>query len=682
MGGSSEDKNTRDRSAGLSITLFKEVDQNGRYNPAMSAKGEAVHQLSMQRLADIITTHSWAPALFKDNIRNNKNFISTDSITLDFDEKVTHKEVIKRLESYGWNYILTFSKSHMKEKNGKIEERFRLLLPLAEPVKSSSHFKSTWNLLKEIFPEQDVACKDQARFFFRSNPGDMIIFNDGVDLIPPSDYEGGSIEVPAEENLYDKPKFLLVSRLAQEFLSNAHKMDGKYNSVMYRVARDLNRGGFTETQALRLIQGASPRPLDNNDMSSFRHNFNHPDNKPFKLPGVKSGEFKLTPEDSFDIIENNDERTFRIAEDEQGRRSIILEEMPKKVVKISFEETICQLLAKKAYEKHDLYMTAQMAKNHVESWILHTTPIKEEIRSIARLDQDVYAYNKLDFLPQKQETPVFDEMMSRLTNNKAIMAFIWSLFEPDADRQQYVWIQGEGADGKSSLSRFLETIMGGAYVARDTNSSYDNKFYTSGFIGKRLAVFNDTNSTRFIRSGLFKQLTGGDSVEVEEKYKSSYSVKLDIKSMILSNQLPELSTQKADQRRPILGRMKAIKGELISENEYLAKMMKEKAGILYKCREMYNELTVNHSPIKSDDRLVRMLGENHDHKYRAIVKELLDINKNNSINSLEFFSIVIGSCRRMKVDYHIFKHWLLNKYEVKEERNIDGENELIGVGIK
>lgn len=102
--------------------------------------------------------------IFIDNKRSNSTWSHSHCLMIDVDETITIKDAINRLESLKITYIIVPSKNHLKEKNGKISERFHVYLPLEEKITNSEVFKKT--LINYItFLDGDKQAKDLARFF-------------------------------------------------------------------------------------------------------------------------------------------------------------------------------------------------------------------------------------------------------------------------------------------------------------------------------------------------------------------------------------------------------------------------------------------------------------------------------------------------------------------------------------
>lgn len=127
---------------------------------------ETIEVNSIDHLAKLICTCPYSLSTFKDGYRNKANFIQTGAIGLDFDEGLSLAEAEEVFKDY--LHIIAPTRSHRIEKNGKVEDRFRVVLFLSDIIQDSDVFEATWYSLKEKWPWLDKACKDASRFFYPS----------------------------------------------------------------------------------------------------------------------------------------------------------------------------------------------------------------------------------------------------------------------------------------------------------------------------------------------------------------------------------------------------------------------------------------------------------------------------------------------------------------------------------
>lgn len=297
-------------------------------------------------------------------------------------------------------------------------------------------------------------------------------------------------------------------------------------------------------------------------------------------------------------------RTFHVQQDPTGIRSL-LEEHPGEVVKFVQDSAMADLLVDYSHAlPPGMELDTRLANEITKVWKARQRPIPdEEIAPVRELSEKGKCWRRLPWDLAYGETPTFDEMMQRTTNSTALMAFIGSLLCAESDRQQYVWIWGEGRNGKGSLAQFLMRVLGQSYRAEVVPKQSNSNFWTAGLLGSRLVVFADCTDYRFPATGLFKSLTGGDAVRIERKGKDPQTMELCCKFLFLSNARPAITNTIADKRRAIYCEMGELPPDtkLLSTIAYGALLDSEGAAWLYKCRAIYVELAGDHCPIPVDE---------------------------------------------------------------------------------
>ena len=103
--------------------------------------------------------------------RDKNNFIKSNVLFADFDEGQSILDFCEKYGDYAWT--LCTSKSHKKEKNGIVSDRFHVFFPLSEEITDINVYET---YLKKLILEMgsDKACKDGARFFFGNKETEVI----------------------------------------------------------------------------------------------------------------------------------------------------------------------------------------------------------------------------------------------------------------------------------------------------------------------------------------------------------------------------------------------------------------------------------------------------------------------------------------------------------------------------
>lgn len=238
------------------------------------------------------------------------------------------------------------------------------------------------------------------------------------------------------------------------------------------------------------------------------------------------------------------------------------------------------------------------------------------------------AHHKMPFDPTPPEciapTPLFDELMSRTSNRMALKAWVGGLFDDRSQRQQYVWIYGDGKNGKGSLIRAISAALG-SVVSSEEAPGRESKHWSWGLLGKRLIVFADCNNASFVTTGLFKSLTGEDRIRVEIKGGAILSLEIPAKFLFSSNNKPRISGSTADVRRIIYCSITPL-AMAVEDEEYEERLALEVRDFLSQCWLAYMEATKGNPrrQYKTDgaDELKAVISET-EYEFEAFVDEYL-----------------------------------------------------------
>lgn len=86
-----------------------------------------------------------------------------------------------------------------------------------------------------------------------------------------------------------------------------------------------------------------------------------------------------------------------------------------------------------------------------------------------------------------------------------------------------LFLVGKGNTGKSQLKKIAEYLIGNENISNIDLKKVNEQFGMSSLYQKRLAGCNDMSYQRVEDMSIFKQLTGGDAIEIEFKHKNSFS---------------------------------------------------------------------------------------------------------------------------------------------------------------
>ncbi|MBK9038013.1 MAG: hypothetical protein IPL83_02440 [Bdellovibrionales bacterium] len=312
-------------------------------------------------------------------------------------------------------------------------------------------------------------------------------------------------------------------------------------------------------------------------------------------------------------------------------------------------------------------------KERAMGWVERTEPITELPPSFAWKNHRGLTFNRFDFEVADLPTPLFEDFLSRLeTNREAFMAFVWSLFVPSDHGQQYLWIFGEGQDGKGAMIRLLSRLLNDAFVALDAKDRY----WLASCVGKRLGAFNDMVDVTFPMRSQFKQVTGQDPVNVEQKYKRSYSTVLDTKFIFTTNKELHITTQTSDLRRCIY--VKMTKNPSSPRKGYEDDLWEERAGILHKCKSAYEKMMQEHGAIVVDQDAAKEVGEQAELKFQVMFNQKLKADETSWVSRVALRRHLTDKHGVMlsNQDYSEFKEWMKRTHDVSERKIVDNGQQL------
>jgi len=224
---------------------------------------------SAEQLCQLITSSNWSCSKFKEGHRTLNNFISADFIALDVDEGMTVDEALGFFKDY--QHVIVATRNHQKMKNGKICDRFRVVIPFTQTVTDSMEYYGAWDQLKEEFPTIDAQCPDPSRLWY---PGQKVlnISWQGKRITPHKRIK----EIKTVET-----KIGLKGRLTQatlEFIFNGVE-PGLWNSTLYNAALDLRSQGYDQQEVTTILtiptrkELGNKGELDDSDHSSIQSAF-------------------------------------------------------------------------------------------------------------------------------------------------------------------------------------------------------------------------------------------------------------------------------------------------------------------------------------------------------------------------------------------------------------------------
>lgn len=222
-------------------------------------------------------------------------------------------------------------------------------------------------------------------------------------------------------------------------------------------------------------------------------------------------------------------------------------------------------------------------------------------------------------------------------------AFLNDIFEGDQERidlvqeimgtclyyddimQKLIIFLGTGSNGKSLLANIIKKMLGEknvSAIALDNLSA--GRFAKQNLDRKLLNISSETKTEKLYSTADLKSLTGGDSVEIEEKFEKSYTTEIHTKFILLANDM----IQTKDYSDGFYRRLMIIPFNQcyhdLSPNE------KPEEGVCYKNAELEYELEEELPGIFNFayEGLMRIVENNYNFTYSSACEEALEHYKN------------------------------------------------------
>lgn len=202
-----------------------------------------------------------------------------------------------------------------------------------------------------------------------------------------------------------------------------------------------------------------------------------------------------------------------------------------------------------------------------------------------------YAYKKMDIgLLEPGETPTWDEFTARLDYPGVFMAWVWSIFEPTNNIRQVLWLRGAGNDGKSSVQKAIEQVIGRDYCYSMKPGDEVQQWFQKNVFGKVLVNYADCRNQFLIQNDNIKQLTGGDTTSIEGKGENSFTGKIYSKLLVTSNFHPKINPENQAQMTRLIKIEVSPQAEVKKDAGFELRLQAEIYAFLYKCRDAFEAL--------------------------------------------------------------------------------------------
>lgn len=127
-------------------------------------------------------------------------------------------------------------------------------------------------------------------------------------------------------------------------------------------------------------------------------------------------------------------------------------------------------------------------------------------------------------------------------NRKLIQMILGDCLRPGNKYQRGFMLLGSGGEGKSTLLKLIEALLGTENVSHvSLQELVSNRFAPAQLLGKLANIYADIPKQPLRYTGPFKIVTGGDTMIVERKFRDPFDAVLALKLIFSANELPEVN---------------------------------------------------------------------------------------------------------------------------------------------
>lgn len=170
-------------------------------------------------------------------------------------------------------------------------------------------------------------------------------------------------------------------------------------------------------------------------------------------------------------------------------------------------------------------------------------------------------------------------------SKEALQEFFGLALTADTSHHKAFMIVGPRRSGKGTVARVLTEMLGAANVCSPTLSSLSSNFGIQPMIGKRLAIISDARlsgkSDHAVIAERILAITGEDALTIDRKNLTAWTGKLDVRFLVLTNELPRLTDVSGAFASRFIVLMMTISFYGKEDRGLMAKLRPELPGILH-----------------------------------------------------------------------------------------------------
>ncbi len=143
--------------------------------------------------------------------------------------------------------------------------------------------------------------------------------------------------------------------------------------------------------------------------------------------------------------------------------------------------------------------------------------------------------------------PEFERFIKQVLPAEAhplVRQLLGYLLIPSAEFRKFFVFLGGGANGKSTLIKVIEALLGRKNVTQQSlHSLGQNRFAAFDLFGKLANTYADLEDHDVTKIGLLKQIVAGDTILYEKKFKDPFSAAVTARLVFSANRMPRIADE-------------------------------------------------------------------------------------------------------------------------------------------
>ena len=239
----------------------------------------------------------------------------------------------------------------------------------------------------------------------------------------------------------------------------------------------------------------------------------------------------------------------------------------------------------------------------------------------------------------------------------------YCLYRANPHEQMFLLV-GSGSNGKSTLLKLLEDILGKENIAsRPLHDLAENRFATADLEGKFANIVYELKSQDIREFDKIKALVSGDTITAERKFQQSFQFRNFAKLIFATNVVPAiLDESDAVYRRMVMIEFTACFEKEKKDVKMLEKLLKEKEGILKMLIERLDKVIENGVRYETDVEKIRDRYKSYATSWEKFIDEYVEENSvTECVFAKDFYEAYLDFCKENQIATKATRHRVIKE---------------------